>query len=285
MSLTTRIAAVTVVGLMATAAVAPPAGAITDGQPDGNLHPNVGMLLFYSEGGRFRCSGTLISPTVVVTAAHCTDATDGRTLVTFDTTIAATAPSEVPAADPAVGFTTSGTFVDARGRTWRAGTAHTHPQYSNFTDLANWNDTGVVVLDEAVTEVALARLAPADFLLGYQQPTLNKTNFEVVGYGTRVAKPEVAGPQKPIPLSFPLIRRYTTSPGQKLSAQILQLNGNGNDVRGGGGTCFGDSGGPVFVGGFLVADTSYGYTANCRYLGGYQRLDIPVVRDWVLSFA
>ena len=45
--------------------------------------------------------------------------------------------------------------------------------------------------------------------------------------------------------------------------------------------CFGDSGGPVFLNGYLVAVTSYGYTANCRYLGGYQRVDIPVVQDWL----
>lgn len=50
------------------------------------------------------------------------------------------------------------------------------------------------------------------------------------------------------------------------------------------GTCFGDSGGPVFLDGAIVGVTSYGYTDNCRYLGGYQRLDIPVVRTWVNSF-
>lgn len=84
-------------------------------------------------------------------------------------------------------------------------------------------------------------------------------------------------------MSYPLIRRWTTSPGQKLTPQVLQLNGIPNDVRGGGGTCFGDSGGPVFVGGHLVAVTSYGYTDNCRYLGGYQRVDIPVVQDWLAT--
>ncbi len=105
----------------------------------------------------------------------------------------------------------------------------------------------------------------------------------MVGYGTEVRKPE-AGPQKPQPMSYPLIRRYTTSPGQKLTPQILQLQGNPNDNRGGGGTCFGDSGGPVFLNGYLVAVTSYGYTANCRYLGGYQRVDIPVVQDWLTPY-
>ena len=57
-----------------------------------------------------------------------------------------------------------------------------------------------------------------------------------------------------------------------------------NDNRGTGGTCFGDSGGPVFLNGGIVAVTSYGYTANCRYLGGYQRVDIAVVQDWLAEF-
>ncbi|HET7352191.1 MAG TPA: trypsin-like serine protease, partial [Marmoricola sp.] len=81
-----------------------------------------------------------------------------------------------------------------------------------------------------------------------------------------------------------LARRYVDMPGQKLTPQILQTNGNPNDNKGTGGTCFGDSGGPVFLDGEIVAVTSYGYTDNCRYLGGYQRVDIPVVQDWLEGF-
>jgi hypothetical protein len=77
------------------------------------------------------------------------------------------------------------------------------------------------------------------------------------------------------------VRRYSTQIGEKLTSQILQTNGNEHDIRAGGGTCFGDSGGPAVHGGFLVADASFGYTNNCRYLGGYQRVDIPVVRNWL----
>lgn len=285
-----------------------PAGAITGGQPDGDDHPDVGIVLFYQPDGRFRCSGTLISPTVVLTAAHCTFQDVGAVAVSFDTEIALDAAEsavnvpracddEGPAAGDGlsdVGFseglctpdpTTPGSDPYAGEVEWVTGTPLTHPEYSDFTDIRNWNDTGVVVLDEPVAGITPAELAPEGYLDAYRQPALNRTLFEVVGYGTEV-RPNDSGPQTPTPQSFPLIRRQATSPGQKLTEQILQLNGNINDPRGTGGTCFGDSGGPVFhtSGGttVVVGDTSYGYTNNCRYLGGYQRVDIPVVRDWLL---
>src|SRR5215203_3305857 len=70
----------------ATLILAAPAGAITNGSLDGNRHPSVGGLVAatqYSDGTWIYCSGTLISPTVFLTAAHC--ATDGEeVLVTFD---------------------------------------------------------------------------------------------------------------------------------------------------------------------------------------------------------
>jgi len=254
-----------------------PAAGITGGEPDGNRHPNVGLILFYDPDGRFRCSATLITPTVLITAAHCTFGTLGKTLVTFDSVIAENPPSPFPvAANPAQGYTSA--EIEAAG--YLAGTAMPHPNYSNFTDLDNWNDVGVVVLDRPVTGIAPARLAPTNYLNAFDQPVLNSTIFELVGYGTEVRQPD-AGPQKPLPMSFPLIRRFTTSSGQKLTPQIVQMNGNPNDHDGGGGTCFGDSGGPSFLNGYLVTVTSYTYTSNCRYLGGYQRVDIPVVQSWL----
>jgi Trypsin len=259
-----------------------PAAAITGGTADGPGHPNVGLIIFYSAEGRFRCSATLVAPTIVLTAAHCTTGTLGRTGVTFESVIAETQPSVSPfpkAADPAAGYTAA-ELTDAG---LLSGTAYTHPHYSDFTDLRTWNDVGVIVLDKAVENINPALLPPRDFLDAFAQPILNSTLFTVVGYGTEVRKAD-SGPQKPTPENYPLIRRVTTSPGQKLMTQVLQLNGNINDVRGGGGTCFGDSGGPVFLSGYLVADTSYGYTANCRYLGGYQRLDIGSVQTWLATY-
>ncbi len=259
-----------------------PANATTGGEPDGDLHPDVGLILFYAEDGRFRCSATLVSPTVVVTAAHCTEGTLGSTLVTFESVIAEQPPSGFPAAaDPTVGYTSA--ELAAAG--YISGTAYTHPAYSGFTDLDNWNDVGVIVLDAPVSSFGdgYPEIAPIGTLDAIKKSNLSETLFTAIGYGTEVRKSD-NGPQKPQPMTYPLLRRYVDMPGQKLTPQILQTNGNPNDTRGTGGTCFGDSGGPVYLNGNIVAVTSYGYTDNCRYLGGYQRLDIPVVADWLATF-
>lgn len=274
--------AATIVGLTMAmvGATALTASAITGGAPDGNGHPNVGMIGFYDATGRYRCSATLVSPKVIVTAAHCTDGTLGKTALKFDSVIAEAPPSPLPvAANPATGYTAA----ELKAAGWLSGTAHTHPKYSNFTDIRNWNDVGVVVLDAPVTRIAPAKIAPANYLDKFTPNVLNKTLFTAVGYGTEVRKAD-SGPQKPTPMSYPIIRRVAELPGQKLTPQILQVNGNENDPRGTGGTCFGDSGGPSFQGGYQVTVTSYGYTSNCRYIDGFQRIDIPVVQNWLKKF-
>jgi len=275
----TGLAAVAVM-LMTAVASAGPAAAITGGEPDGDAHPNVGLIVFYHPDGRFRCSATLISPTVLITAAHCTSRVLGSVLIDFNTSISQTgipAPY-APAANPAFGYTAA--EVAAMGKV--SGRAYTHPGYSDLTDTANWNDAGVVVLDSPVT-IAPATIAPQDYLNQFKPNVLSKTIFDIVGYGDEVRQAD-SGSQKPTPLTYPLIRRQTTVIGQKLTPQILQVNGNDSDNRAGGGTCFGDSGGPIFHDGLIVGVTSYGYTKNCRYLAGFQRVDIAGVQSWVNSF-
>ena len=149
--------------------------------------------------------------------------------------------------------------------------------------MDNWNDVGVIELDAPVTGVDIMPIADEGTLDEIKRRELRKTIFRAVGYGTEVRKAE-SGPQNPTPQSYPIVRRWVDMPGQKLTPQILQTNGNENDNAGTGGTCFGDSGGPLLLDGEIVGVTSYGYTSNCRYIDGYQRVEIDVVEDWLDGF-
>jgi V8-like Glu-specific endopeptidase len=273
------VAALVVLGLQA------PVHASTQGHADGDAHPNVGLILSYSDDGfRYRCTATLIEDDLLLTAAHCTDGVLGKVLVTFDSTIVAgtTKPdvSPFPAAkNPAVGYT----GTEGKAPTYYFGEAHTHPKYSDFTDMKNWNDVGVVTLDEAVAGITPAKVAGLNTLDGIKTSNLSKTRFTAVGYGTEVRKAE-SGPQKPTAMDYPLERRYVDMFGQKLTPQILQTNGSTTNGKDTGTTCFGDSGGPVFLGQEIVAVTSYGMNEVCRGVSGYQRVDIKAAQDFLAGF-
>lgn len=256
-----------------------PAGAITGGEPDGNGHPNVAMIVYYQPDGRFRCSATLVSPTVLVTAAHCTEGVRGKTIVTFESVSPA-----LPRAADDTGNGQSQTGYTTPVPGWLTGTSHTHPLWDGELQLNDLHDVGVIVLDAPYTDATPATLPPLNYLETLSQGNggLNKQTFELVGYGVYFDKP-AEGPQKPVAVRD-LTRRFTTAVGQNATSQVLKLAENKNDSRGGGGSCFGDSGGPVFQGGYLVADTSFGASQFCRSFGGYYRLDIADARAFLDDF-
>jgi hypothetical protein len=257
------------------------AWAITGGQLDGNAHPNVAMIVFYQPDGRFRCSATLVSPTVLVTAAHCTEGVRGKTIVRFDPVVP-TLPRAVDDSGPddnvsEVGFTTAPSG-------WLTGTAHPDPLFGDKGQLNELHDVGVVELDAPVTSTTPATLPPANYLetLSKGNGGLNKETFTLVGYGVFFEKP-AEGPQKPNDVND-RTRRFTTAVGQTISSEVLKLAGNANDSRAAGNSCFGDSGGPVFHGGFIVGDTSFGPSQFCRSSSVYYRLDTAGARSFLDDF-
>ena len=222
----------------------------------------------------------LLSPTVLITAAHCTDGVHGKTIVTFDTV----APTQTPRAADDPGDGTSQTGYTSAPAGWLAGTPHAHPLWDGQLQLNDLHDVGVVVLDEPYTAATPATLPPAGYLDGLANGNggLNKQVFTVVGYGVFFEKPE-GGPQKPTSVAD-RTRRFTDAVGQNVSSQVLKLAENAKDSRAGGGSCFGDSGGPVFHNGLLVGDTSFGASQFCRSAGGYYRLDTDDARSFLDDF-
>lgn len=238
-----------------------PAGAITYGEPDGDGHPYVGALVIETGSGKAPiCSGTLIADDVFLTAAHCTAAAEDitgsdRAFVTFD-----------PVVDP-----NDGTFFE--------GTMVTNPDYAT----GGQNDTGdiaVVLLDESTGIHTPVELPPANFLKEQNEKNgLKGQSFRNVGYG--VEEPEV-GPGGPV-FAGSGTRRVSESTFKALEnawLHLLQTNANGNS-----GTCFGDSGGPQFLGDSdMIASITVTGDAMCLATNVTYRLDAESARSFLDEF-
>lgn len=245
---------------------ASPASAVINGQPDGNRHPYVGVA-FTTETF---CSGTLISPTVFLTAGHCTEAFAGSTVyVLFD-------PQPVFDPDPTHPY-----FVPTGAVT---GTPHTHPQYCEGCagGLPGFiaYDVGVITLSRPVTDVGYGQLPST----GAVDRLAQKAQLTAVGYGVQSF---ARGGGQPQPDQFGT--RYFAevlfnNSSSRTSAMFLRHSGN--PAQGRGGTCFGDSGGPIFAADqrTVLAVTSFGTNGVCAGQGYAQRIDRPDVLDWIRSF-
>ena len=233
------------------------ASAITHGTADGNGHPNVGALIAeWREPGQkdLLCSGTLISPTVFLTASHCTIFLESLEIsdvwVTFD-----------------------GQFDGSS--TLRHGVYHTNPAYGH--DFAHLNDVAVVVLDSPVAGTTPAQLPQAGLLDQMAVKNgLKGQKFTAVGYGDQERQNGGGPPSFP----FDAMRRVATSEFRAINTNWLRLSQNPS--TGDGGTCFGDSGGPNFLGSsnVLAAVTVTGDSV-CRATNVVFRLDTPASRDFL----
>ena len=247
-----------VAGMAAAAALVPaaPAGAIVGGTPDFD-HPSVGLVRFTTAEGRFRCSGTLIAPKVVLTAGHCTEGPATDVVVSF---------SQKLLPDPLRTRDFSGYIT---------GTAHPDPGWDGKLQFAKQHDQGVVVLDKAAP-VAPAQLPPLNFL-GANASKLKSSTFTLVGYGVDIALPgkdQIVNDQ----------RYKTTSTLKNVGDEVITFEVNSNNALAEGGSCFGDSGGGVFLGNVVLGDASYVNSLKCNGVGSYQRDDTTYSRAFLSSF-
>jgi len=235
-----------------------PALAILYGGPDGNDHPYVGLAVFFDASGTRlgRCSGTLLSEKILLTAGHCTDGA-ATAQVWFDAAIGLNSPS----------FT---------------GVPHTHPDF-NDSAFPNRRDVGVVVFGAAVPVpgslfATLPALGALDDLATRRGP--DYPIFTIVGYGFQSVKPD---------LRMDLIRFRGATKLVNLRSALtdgFNLQMSSDPGRWAGGICFGDSGGPVFLGdtNVVVAVDSFVMNSNCTGSGFAYRTDIFDAQSFILPF-
>jgi secreted trypsin-like serine protease len=258
------------------------ARAVMFGQPDtGNQYPWVGLVTFYDEDGVYlwRCSASAISPTVLLTAAHCTEPPAVSSQVWFDQgPIPAGAYPLRPVEDrpPCTGFTgwpcTGGAAF---------GTPIPHPDYDGFQTFPNTNDIGVVLLDTPVTLASYAALAPVGTLdsLATRRGE-QETTFTVVGYGLQSVVPRESAERTRYFGTVSLVNlRSALSSGFNLAHTGAPGKGTGGSA-----TCFGDSGGPILYDGQIVAVTSFGLNFVCMGPGFGYRTDLAHSYAWISGF-
>ena len=243
--------------------------AITNGELDGDGHPGVVLIIMDINGWpAYRCSGVMIAPTYVLTAGHCAGAPGEFSGMRIFT------ESDVQNGDNTYPFGGGPNSIEAIR--WAA-----HPLYPTASFVLH--DVGMIELaepfnlpaDQYATLPAVNSLDAMATRRGLQNQT-----FTAVGYGLQEINPVFVESVKIRMVAHPHLIQINV-PGFVGDFSLLLSNNHST-----GGTCFGDSGGPNFIGDSLVVGgvTSFGINGNCAGTGGVFRMDRQNVQDFIHSF-
>jgi len=244
----------------AIAAAVAPVMTVTNGQPDGNRHPFVGTIIQFIPNTDLIsiCSGSALSPTRFLTAAHCADPSLGPVFVSYK--------SGAP-------FSLANDFTQ--------GTFHPNPNWCFGCDHSrvgvDTHDVAVVVLNSPKDPGEFVALPAA----GLVDTLLSNTPVEIVGYGTQGF---IRGGGRPQEL-FLFTRFFAPSilidSNDVLSGEFIKLTAN--PAQGKGGICFGDSGGPNLLDGShtVLAINTCVNNSNCAGVTYSQRVDLSDILSFI----
>jgi hypothetical protein len=267
------------------------AAAVQYGQPDTeNAYPWVGLMVAYDESGQplWRCTGSLISEDTFLTAGHCVGAdTEGNEPATaaiwFDVGPIVTDPQYIANLDAGAADLCAGVTGYPCAGYDAYGTATPHPEWTGALTIPQTHDIGLVTDLVWVGQMpsSFGTVAPEGYLddLAYATGKGN-VEFTVVGYGLQLVKPVQLGEKTRYVGTVSLINLRSALAG---GSNIHYSSNPGQGHGGSGGTCFGDSGGPVIHDGYIVAVNSFVLNNNCKGAGFGYRTDTEVAQDFIFG--
>jgi hypothetical protein len=282
------LASVAVMLLSLLIVTATPTRAITGNYVKDVEHPFVGLAVFYDENGEFlwRCSGSLLTPIVFLTAGHCT-APDGADVPTSARVYlqqdAGANYDPVTEVDPITGYPE--TCADTTlGKVCATSDELHNYGFNDFEGFPDNKDLGLVILDQPITVSEYGALAGVGTLdpLATRRGQQNLT-FTVSGYGVTDAREHPAS--RALSFRERLMAQVKLVNLRSAQTKGFNLQTSANAGGGRGGACYGDSGGPVFLGGtssnLIVSVTSFGNSPWCTGVDFSYRVDTAEALAWI----